>query len=384
MIITKGIKVKLYLTDKEKQMSNSWFGSRRFTWNKYLDMLNQRYQNNKDFGFPSKYDLIKLLPLFKNDYPFLKKAESSSLQGTVEELYDSFLNFFNKNSAYPHFKSKKKSKDSITIKNNKNIELSKSALKIPKIGWVKARWSNNISFDSIQRITITKTRYGEYYASVLVKSESQALPLTQKEVGIDLGQTELAVFSDGTRIESKTYYNYEKKLKYWQKKLSRRILLAKEKGIPFNESKNVQKALKQVAKYHKKIQNCRKDYLHKLSLQIVKNYDFIAIEDLDIKNMISDNKLKLTNRNRKSNNHKISNQSWYNLRIMLTYKAAWYGKELVVVKAKDTTKTCFDCGFKNNHLTLMDRKWKCPNCGSYHDRDINAAKNILARAQKAS
>lgn len=219
---------------------------------------------------------------------------------------------------------------------------------------------------------------------MLVKSESQALPLTQKEVGIDLGQTELAVFSDGTRIESKTYYKYEKKLKYWQKRLSRRILLAKEKGIPFNETKNVQKALKQVVKYHKKIQNCRKDYLHKLSLQIVKNYDFIAIEDLDIKNMISDDKLKLTNRNRKSNNHKISNQSWYTLRLMLAYKAAWYGKELVVVEAKDTTKTCFDCGFKNNHLTLKDRKWKCPNCGSYHDRDINAAKNILARAKKVS
>ena len=366
-----GIKVKIYPNQNQTQFIEQNIGNARFVWNQMLDMWNTRYQNNPSLPTLSKYDLNRLLPVLKKEYSFLKESESTSLQFVCETLHGSFVEFFKKSRRHPRFKSKKKAKPSFAMKNNKNIELKKNAIKLPKIGWVKARWSDNITFDKIKRVTITRTPSGYYKVSVLVESESQVLDKTDKKIGLDMGQSDLVIGSDGTRVKTRTYKKYERKLKQWQKKMSRRMRLAKEKGIPLDESKNYQKAKQMVAKYHEKIRNSRKDYLHKTTKQIVSNYDFIAVEDLRIKGMLNKGNSKL-------NNHAIANQSWHELRTMFEYKSDWYGKTFVKVDPKYTSQDCSNChertGPKND---LSVRYWICSSCGVSHDRDINAGQNIL-------
>lgn len=367
----KGIKVKMYPNQHQVQFFEQNIGNARFVWNQVLNMWNTRYQNNQNLPILSKYDLNRLLPLMKQEYPFLKGSESSSLQFVCETLHGSFVVFFKKTRRHPRFKSKKKTTPSFTVKNNQNIELKKNAIKLPKIGWVKARWSDNLAFDKIKRVTITRLPSGYYSASVLVESENQAVDKTDKQIGLDMGQTDLMIGSDGYRVQTRTYKKHERKLKQWQRKASRRMRLAKENGTPLDEASNYQKAKRMVAKYHEKIRNCRTDYLHKETTKVVKRYDFIAVEDLRVKGM-------LNQANSKPNNRAIANQSWHDLRTMFEYKSEWYGRTFVKVDPKYTSQDCSSCrertGPKNN---LGVRHWVCSNCKSEHDRDVNAARNIL-------
>lgn len=367
----KGIKVKIYPSQNQIQSIEQNIGNTRFIWNQMLNIWNARYQNNPNLPALKKYDLNNLLPAFKKEYPFLKESEASSLQVVCETLHGSFVEFFAGTRKHPKFKSKHKSKPSFTVKFNKNIELDKNYIKLPKIGWVKARWSNNILFDKIKRVTISRTPSGHYQASVLVESESQVLDKTDKKIGLDMGQTDLMIGSNGLRVKTRTYKQYEKKLKQWQKKMSRQMRLAKEKGIKLDDAKNYQKTKCMVAKYHGKIRNSRKDYLHKVTRQIIEEYDFIAVEDLRVKGMLNRN-------NSKRNNHAIANQSWYELRTMFEYKSNWYGKTFVKVDPRYTSQDCSNChertGPKND---LNARHWICSSCGLQHDRDVNAGQNIL-------
>ena len=369
----KGIKVKIYPNQNQIQFIEQNIGNARFVWNQMLGMWNMRYQNNPNLPTLGKYDLNRLLPILKKEYDFLKESESTSLQFVCETLHGSFVEFFKKTRRHPRFKSKKIATASFTVKNNKNIELKKNAIKLPKIGWVKARWSDNISFDKIKRVTITRTPSGYYKASVLVENESQVLDKTEKQVGLDMGQVDLMIGSDGLRIKTRTHKQYELKLKLWQRKMARRQRLAKAKGIKLDEAQNYQEAKRMVAKYHQKIRNCRLDYLHKVTKKIVTDYDFIAVEDLRVKGM-------LNHSNAKINNHAIANQSWYKLRTMFEYKSEWYGKTFVKVDPRYTSQDCSSChqrtGPKNN---LRIRRWTCSNCEANHDRDINAGKNILEK-----
>ena len=370
----KGIKIKIYPNQEQIQFLEQNIGNARFVWNQMLNMWNTRYQNNPNLPALGKYDLSSLLPTMKKEYEFLKESESTSLQFVCETLHGSFIEFFKKTRRHPRFKSKKKSTSSFTMKNNKNIELKKNAIKLPKIGWVKARWSNNVSFEKIKRVTIIRTPSGHYKASVLIESENQVLDKTDKQVGLDMGQTDLMIGSDGTRVKTRTYKKYERELKQWQKKMSRRMRLAKEKGIPLDEAKNYQKAKRMVAKYHEKTRNSRKDYLQKVTTAIIEEYDFIAVEDLRVKGMLNKDNIKL-------NNHAIASQSWYELRTMFEYKSDWYGRTFVKVNPKYTSQDCSNChertGPKND---LSVRHWACSNCQTKHDRDINAGRNILNKA----
>ena len=370
----KGIKIKIYPNQEQIQFLEQNIGNARFVWNQMLNMWNTRYQNNPNLPALGKYDLSSLLPTMKKEYEFLKESESTSLQFVCETLHGSFIEFFKKTRRHPRFKSKKKSTSSFTMKNNKNIELKKNAIKLPKIGWVKARWSNNVSFEKIKRVTIIRTPSGHYKASVLIESENQVLDKTDKQVGLDMGQTDLMIGSDGTRVKTRTYKKYERELKQWQKKMSRRMRLAKEKGIPLDEAKNYQKAKRMVAKYHEKIRNSRKDYLQKVTTAIIEEYDFIAVEDLRVKGMLNKDNIKL-------NNHAIASQSWYELGTMFEYKSDWYGRTFVKVNPKYTSQDCSNChertGPKND---LSVRHWACSNYQTKHDRDINAGRNILNKA----
>ena len=374
MQMLKGIKVKIYPNQEQTQFFEQNIGNARFVWNQMLNMWNTRYQNNPNLPTLSKYDLHRLLPTLKNQYTFLKESESTSLQFVCETLHGSFIEFFKRTRRHPRFKSKKKSAPSFTMKNNKNTELNRNYIKLPKIGRIKARWSDNITFDKINRVTITHTPSGYYQASVLVESENQVLDKTDKKIGLDMGQTDLMIGSDGLRIKTRNYKKHELKLKQWQKKMSRRMRLAKGKGISLDEAKNYQKAKQMVAKHHEKIRNSRKDYLHKTTRQIVEEYDFIAVEDLRVKGMLNKD-------NSKRNNHAIANQSWYELRTMFEYKSDWYGKTFVKVNPKYTSQDCSNCqertGPKND---LSVRYWICSSCKTKHDRDVNAGQNILNKA----
>lgn len=371
----KGIKVKIYPNKEQIQKIEQNIGNSRFVWNQMLNMWNERYQNNPNLPTLGKYDLNGLLPTLKKEYPFLKESESSSLQFVCETLHTSFVEFFKKTRRHPRFKPKKKAKLSFTMKNNKNIELKKNAIKLPKIGWVKARWSDSLSFDKIKRVTITRTPSGYYKASVLVESESQVLDKTEQSIGLDMGQKNLMIGSNGLRIETRTHKKYERKLKYWQRKMSRRMRLAKEKGVPLDEAKNYQIAKRMVAKYYEKIRYSRTDYLQKATTTIVETYDFIAVEDLKVKNMLANphNKNRL-----KANHRKIANQSWYQLRTMFEYKCEWYDKTFVKVDPRYTSQDCSGCQERTGPKgDVSIRQWTCAGCGASHDRDINAAQNIL-------
>ena len=171
-----------------------------------------------------------------------------------------------------------------------------------------------------------------------------------------MGQADLMIGSDGIRVRTRTYKTHERKLKQWPKKMSRRMRLAKENGMPLHEAKNYQKAKQMVTKYHEKIRNCPQDYLHKVTKKIVTDYDFIAVEDLKVKGILNKSNSKL-------NNHDIANQSWYELRTMFAYKSDWYGKTLVKIDPKYTSQDCSNChartGPKND---LSVRHWICSNC----------------------
>lgn len=363
----KGIKVRIYPNKSQKNLIEQMIGNDRFLWNYLLDRISNKTNTS------NKYELMKLLPNTKEEFEFLKLSESSSLQIVCERLSDAFKEFFKGTRGYPNFHSKRYSKKSFVIKNNKNIRINHNSIKLTKLGYIKAKWDNSIDYKAIKRVTITKTPTNKYYVSLTVDYESQELAKTNEFVGIDVGKTHLAIFSDGTKIPSLDLSNLENKLKNWQRKMSRRSELAKVKNIPLDDSKGYQKAKLMVAKYHEKIKNKRLDYLHKVTKEIVENYDLIAIEDIKVKDLLNK---KYTSKS----NHKTANQSWYAFRLLLEYKCKMYGKELIIVDPSYTSKTCSCCSYINYDLKLYDRAWICPSCNTTHDRDINASINILNKA----
>lgn len=221
----------------------------------------------------------------------------------------------------------------------------------------------------IKSATISRHASGKYYISLLCKEEISELPKTNSAIGIDLGITDFAILSDGQKIDNHKFTSkMEKKLKREQRKLSRRALLAKKKGIPLSEAKNYQKQKRKVARLHEKVMNQRTDFLNKLSTEIIKNHDNICIEDLNVKGMLRNHKLARS----------ISDVSWSSFVAKLQYKADWYGREIIKVDTWfPSSQICSECGHKDGKKSLDIREWTCPICHTHHDRDINASINIL-------
>jgi len=379
-MVLKGIKLRIYPDKQQVEHITLNFGANRFVWNQMLDMIQQRYDNNPDSDFLSAYDLNYLLTQLKKEYIWLKLAESTALQVTDHDLIEAYKGFFKHIRKYPRFKSKKFPKQSYQCKFVKNnIEVvDDHFIKLPKLGYLRYCAGRKI-VGKIKAVTIRKSSTNKYYAVLSLDCENQAIKRTNKKVGLDVGVSDLVITSDGQKYQT---IRFDKLIEYkkhqWEKKLARRRLLAfkdiqKQKKLGLLEPKsldqyrNYQKAKVMVAKYSEKVANQRKDYLHKITAELVNSYDTIVIEDIKTNELLKKHNLARA----------IANQSWRELRLMLEYKCAWYGKQLIVIDPYKTSQICSQCGYDDGKHELDVRDWSCPNCHVHHDRDINASKNIL-------
>lgn len=382
-----GIKLRLY--PNQTQVNQLWqmFGNDRFVWNRMLDMMNERYKNNKDLPFLSKFKLNYLLKPLKKEYPFLKNSDSSSLQLVNEFLNQSWKNFFKDKTGTvgkPRFHSRRYLKSSYTGKSIVKIA-GRRYLYLPKLGYIKTSKTDVLKDVKIKRYTVSLEPTGKYYLSIQAEvKEPENFKKTGKQVGIDVGVADLAILSNGLKYPAFDASYFEKQSRIWQSKYLRRrhlayLLCEQDKNQKvlnprsLESFSNWQRARKLKARYQKKATNKRKDYLHKLTTHLVRQYDVIAIEDLKVKNLQKNHCLAKA----------IANASWNMFRQMLEYKCERYGKELIAINPKNTSRVCSKCGFNSGAKPLEIREWTCPNCQTHHDRDINAAVNILHKAMPA-
>ena len=342
-------------------MLNKHFGSIRFIYNHFLNERKNEYETNKNTL--NYYDNAKSLTELKKDdnHKWLKEINSQSLQYSLKCLDGAYQNFFKYKKGFPKFKSKKH-KNSFSVPQSVNV--IDNELNIPKfkdgIKFIKHREFNGI----VKSCTISKTSTNEYFVSILVETTHIPYEKTNKTVGIDLGLKDFIITSDGKKYKNNRYTKkYERKLKVAQQHLSRKT----------KDSNKYNKQKLKVAKIHKKITNSRVDNLHKVSTDLIRKYDNIILEDLNIKGMVKNHKLS----------KHIADASWGKFVELLTYKAKWNNRNIVHIdRFFPSSKTCNKCGYINQDLNLNMREWTCRACHSHHDRDINASLNILKEGNK--
>lgn len=354
----KAYKYRIYPNKTQQGLIDFNLSVCRLVYNLALDTKIQVWQASKINL--SAYDLHKQLTELKGAYPWMHKADITALQASITNMDAAFKGFFNGNG-FPKFK-RRKGEQAYQCRRVGRINWLKSTLSIPKIKDIPISLSREFK-GQVRMITIRKTLTGKYYASILVKNE-QIIPSKEaihsdKAMGIDAGIKSFAVCSNGLFFEPNRFLkNSLKRLQCLQRRASR-----KKKG-----SNNRQKANKCVAILHERITNQRVDYCHKVTTGLIRDNqtDTFVIEDLNVAGMMSNRKLSQA----------ISDVGFGEFRRQMQYKCDWYGKNLIVIdRFAPTSKRCSDCGEINQELTLADREWTCA-CGSHHDRDLNAAKNI--------
>lgn len=356
----KAYKFRIYPNKHQKELIQKTFGCVRFVYNHFLDLRIKEYQNNKKSL--SYNDMSKLFTLLKNELEWLKEVDSCSLQKSLKDLDMAYQKFFKEHTGFPKFKSKKnRNKSYRTSCTNNNIRYENRRIKIPKIGFLKTK-DKQIPNGRILNATISQEPNGHYYCSICcTEVDIPQYQKTNHNIGIDLGIADFAILSDGIKIENPRFYEKsEKKLVKLQRELSRKTI----------GGSNWNKARIKVAKLQKHISNQRTDFLHKLTTDLVKSYDVVSIEDLDVKSM------KETDS--KTRNKRVGDVSWSEFRRQLTYKCQWYGKRLVVIdRYFSSSQVCHVCGHRDGKKSEDIRNWTCPHCNTELDRDINAAINIL-------
>ena len=352
----RAYKYRIYPNKKQQELIRKTFGCTRYVYNYYLD---KRKTDKTNYTYVK---CAKDLTQLKKEFEWLKEVDSVGLQTSLKDLDVAYKNFFSGRSGYPKFKSRKNRHQSYrTSFSHNNIAFMDKHIKLPKLGLVKVR-DKQVPQGRILNATISQEPDGRFYCSLCCTDVSfKQLPKTNQFVGIDLGLVDFAIFSDGIKIENPRFFERsEKKLAKLQRELSRKTI----------GSNRWNKARIKVAKLQKHISNQRKDFLQKLTKLIVRKYDIICIEDLDVKAM---KETELTVRNKR-----VSDVSWSEFRRQLTYKSTWYGRTLSVVdRYYPSSRICHHCGRIDGKKAETIRFWVCPKCNSKLDRDVNAAINIL-------
>jgi len=361
----KAIKVKIYPRKWQKELIEKHFGCCRVIYNYGLERKVKYYTETKKSL--SVYAIQKEIPKLREDKEWLGEVNAQSLQQSLADLDSAFSHFFKKNNSFPKFKSKYNPKQSFRVPQSFQISKDHKSIKLPKLKWIRFRDKFNISKD-VEFRNVTVSREGnEYFASICYKDKKEVPALStiaeSKTLGIDLGTSHLAIFSDGTKTENPRHFKkYEKKLAVEQRVLSNK---------PNKESNSYKKQKEKVRKIHKKIRNTRKDFLHKLTTDIVKNqnYTSYAMEDLAVQKMEQNNYTPMSKA--------IGDAGWRMLRQQLEYKCKDRGKNFLVIGRFDpSSKTCSVCGHIYQDLKRGEKEWTCSKCSTFHDRDINAAINI--------
>lgn len=401
----RGLVVKLYPTNEQKRLIAVNDGAKRAVYNFLVATNNELYQLRKVTTYCKPIveritylkDVLKSVSTIQNAMPFLysKDVDSMAVANAKQNYHTAWKNQKERHTGVPRFKKKGDEqsyqtnghydKNAVSLNESNLRFISKHRVKIPILGIMQFSGSpeeiemlfSHTQQTRISSVRIYKDSAGEYWASFSLTSEYpfyEDLPKTGSIAGLDLNLINLASTSAGEVYDNPHYMKKaERKLKKAQRKLSRQARHALDSGRALKDCKNYQEQRKKVAKIHRQVARQRKDCLHVLSKREVENQDFLAAEDLQVKNLLKNHVLAKA----------ISDAGWRTLLTMLSYKASWYGKEFVLVPPQYTSQACSNCGYvlkKEERLPLSVREWDCPFCGAHHNRDINAAQNILNKA----
>ena len=379
MTMLRAIKIRLYPNKTQEQEFNKTLGCYRFVYNHMLARKQDAYKANKtNLGLTelSKYFHHELLK--DEEYDWLKEQNTKVMKQSIRQMFTAYDKFFKEHKGFPKFKSKRDKQSAsfpigaiskkntfdarkITLtKNLKNIKFRCSDLYFKRLRNYK---------DNIRSATLSKTKSGNFFLSILMdipQYEIVKFKKTNKQVGIDLGVKDFVITSDGKKFENKHFFkNDERKLKKLQRQLSK-----KKVG-----SNNRNKQRIKIAKTFERITNKKENYIHYAVNELLMNYDTIYMESLNVSGMVKNHHLAKA----------IQEVGFFRFKEILNSKAIVNDKKVVLIdKFYPSSKTCSCCGYKNQDLKLSDRHWQCPNCGEIHDRDLNAAKNILREGQRIS
>jgi putative transposase len=360
MDIKRAYRFRCYPTPEQQQVLARTFGCARFVYNHMLRLRTDAwFQRQQKVGYHETSSALTALKK-QPELAWLNEVSSVPLQQSLRHLQTAFGNFFAKRAAYPSFKSRhdRQAAEYTTSAfkwDGKALRLAKMDEALP------VRFSRTIARAAkVTTVTVSRDGAGRYFVSMLCDDAVQTLPTSEAKVGIDLGLTYFAILSSGEKIAApNTFRKNESKLTKWQRRLARKV-----KG-----SRNRAKARVKVARVHAHIADARRDFLHKLSTRLIRENQVIAVETLAVSNMQKNRSLSKS----------IADAGWAEFLRQLEYKSQWYGRTLVGIdRWYPSSKRCSECGHTVQKMPLKVREWTCPECGSVHDRDINAARNVLA------
>lgn len=381
MLVKKAYKYRFYPTSTQIDQLAKTFGCARFIYNWGLRTRTDAFYQNQERLYYK--DLALRLTVIKKDQPteWLNEVSNVVLQQSLRHLDTGFSNFFAGRAKYPTYKKKTGWQSASYMQNG--FSLRAGQIKLAKQDEpLNIRWSRPLPEGVIpSSVSVSKSPAGRYYISMLVEESAQPLPVTSNMVGLDMGLTDVIITSNGMKTGNPRHLaQKQKKLQRYQRIMTRKLETAKvkagiSKGAPIPKgkkivkSKNFEKAAQKVARQHEKISDTRRDFQHKLTTALVNNNQVIAVEDLNVKGMVKNPKLAKS----------ISDVGWSEITRQLEYKAHWNGRQFIQISQWfPSSKRCSCCGYAMDKLPLQIRHWACPSCGVRHDRDINAAKNILS------